>query len=83
MQAAFLPLMRDNAATSLRDETGCHLFDIATDPGRPDEVFLYELYTDAEAFRLHLLSAHFAAFDAAVSDMIAQKDVRTYAEVIR
>ena len=77
----FLPLMADNAAASLRDEPGCHQFDVATDPARPDEVFLYEIYTDRAAFDTHLASAHFKLFDATVVPMITAKEVRTYAEV--
>lgn len=79
--AAFLPLMLGNAKTSLADEPGCHQFDVATDPARPEEVFLYELYDDAAAFDAHLASAHFHAFDAATAEMIAQKSVRTYTQV--
>ena len=48
--AAFLPLMKSNADASLRDEPECLRFDIATDPDRPHEVFLYELYTDRAGF---------------------------------
>ncbi|MEO0484549.1 MAG: putative quinol monooxygenase [Pseudomonadota bacterium] len=79
--AAFEPLMRANAATSLADEPLCHRFDVCTDPARPGEVFLYELYADAAAFQVHLDSPHFQAFDAATRDMILDKDVRTYAQV--
>lgn len=79
--AEFLPLMQGNAQASLSGEDGCHQFDVATDQGRPDEVFLYELYTDRTAFDTHLASAHFNTFDAEVADMIANKIVRTYAEV--
>jgi quinol monooxygenase YgiN len=79
--ARFMPLLLENAATSKRDEPGCLQFDVATDPALPGEVFLYELYTDAAAFDTHLASAHFKAFDAAVTDMIAHKHVRTYGEV--
>ena len=81
--AAFLPLMLANSHTSLLDEDGCHQFDVATDPVRPNEVFLYEIYEDRAAFEVHLASAHFQAFDAQVADMIAHKDVRTYAEVVQ
>ena len=45
--ADFLPLMLENAAASLKGEPGCHQFDVCRDG---DEVFLYELYTDAAAF---------------------------------
>lgn len=80
--AAFLPAMTQNARTSLAEETGCHRFDICTDSTRPNEVFLYELYTDRAAFDAHLDSPHFKLFDRHVADMIASKDVRTYKEVM-
>lgn len=78
---AFLPAMIRNARTSLEEETGCHRFDVCTDPDRPNEVFLYELYTDRAAFDAHLASAHFKEFDAQVGAMVVRKDVRTYAQV--
>ena len=77
----FLPLMVENARASRAQELGCHRFDVCTDPAHPNEVFLYELYTDRAAFEVHLASAHFAQFDRVTSNMIAHKDVRTYAEV--
>ncbi|WP_299405816.1 putative quinol monooxygenase [uncultured Roseobacter sp.] len=81
--AAFMPLMTENASTSLREEPGCHQFDIATDPARPGEVFLYELYDNAAAFDAHLASAHFKSFDATVADMITEKSVKTYGKVLQ
>ena len=81
-RAQFLPLMRDNAATSLRAEDGCHRFDVCTDPDHPDRVFLYELYADAAAFQAHLATGHFKTFDAATSGMIADKQVACYSEVM-
>ncbi|EBA11126.1 putative quinol monooxygenase [Roseobacter sp. CCS2] len=79
---AFMPLMRKNAAMSLAQEAGCHQFDICTDPMHPDDVFLYELYTDRPAFDLHLASDHFKVFDAKTKPMITAKVVRTYQDVI-
>ena len=32
---AFLPLMRENASASSRDEPGCRLFDVCHDPDNP------------------------------------------------
>lgn len=78
--ARFAHLLEENAARSLA-EPGCHRFDICTDPARPDEVLLYELYEDEAAFRAHLGTTHFAAFDHATRDMIAEKRVTGYAEV--
>jgi len=78
----FMPLMKANARTSLSDEDGCQRFDICTDPARANEVFLYELYDDAAAFEAHLASAHFKAFDTAISGMVASKSVQTFSQVM-
>lgn len=79
--AQFLPLMEANAKRSLAEEPECHRFDVCTNPNRPGEVFLYELYTDEAAFEAHLESAHFQEFDAATADHVAAKDVRTFTRV--
>lgn len=81
MTPAFIPLMRTNAAASLRDEPGCHRFDVCTDPARHDTVFLYELYDDAAAFARHMETPHFLSFDRETRDMIRDKTVMTFAEV--
>ena len=81
--AAFLPLMLDNARASLATEPGCRQFDVATDPARPEEVFLYELYDDRAAFDAHLGTAHFKSFDAAIAPMVREKSVKTYARVVQ
>ncbi len=80
--ASFLALVTENASQSLLDEPGCHRFDVLTDPARPGEVFLYELYHDASAFDAHLTTAHFQAFDRAAASMIAEKTVTTYQTVV-
>jgi quinol monooxygenase YgiN len=79
---AFLPLMHANAQTSQLDEPGCQRFDVLTDPTRPGDVFLYELYDDAAAFQAHLASPHFKRFDQAVAAMIVTKDIKTYEVVM-
>ena len=78
----FLPLMTENARTSLAEETGCHQFDVCRTPGE-NLVFLYEIYSDKAAFDTHLASAHFKAFDRAVADMIVEKSVAVFEELIR
>ena len=77
----FMPLMQQNAQASVSLEPECKQFDVLTDPARPNEVLLYEIYTNAEAFQTHLKTPHFIAFDKQVSDMIDDKIVETYAEV--
>lgn len=76
--AAFMPLIVDNARASREQEPGCRQFDVCVDPAAPEVVFLYEAYDDRAAFDVHLATAHFKSFDAAVADMVAGKTVRTY-----
>jgi autoinducer 2-degrading protein len=74
--SAFLPLMRQNAAASLRDEPGCRQFDVCHDPTVATAILLYEAYDDDAAFAAHLASAHYLAFDVATKAMIRSKAVR-------
>ncbi len=78
---AFMPLMRENAAASVRDEPGCLQFDVCQ--GQGGHVFLYEIYTDRAAFDAHLQAPHFKAFDAAVVEMVTAKAVATFDQVDR
>lgn len=80
---SFLPLMRENARESRGHEPGCRQFDVCTDPARPDQVFLYEIYEDADAFQAHLKTTHYREFDAATSELIAEKTVFTFASVVQ
>ncbi|TFL17906.1 putative quinol monooxygenase [Jannaschia formosa] len=76
----FLPALMENARASL-GEPACLRFDVLTDPARPDEVFLYEIYDDAAGFDAHRRTQHYRTFDAAVGPMIAAKRVRTWEKV--
>jgi len=80
MMQAFMPLMVKNAQSSRDVEPGCQMFDVCRDE---DVVFLYEVYDSRAAFDAHLASAHFRDFDAAVVDLVADKQVRLFHEVIR
>jgi quinol monooxygenase YgiN len=77
---AFRAAMLANAKASREAEPGCRQFDVCVeaDTGR---VFLYELYDDRAAFEAHLAAAHFKAFDVAVREWVARKDVSVYTRV--
>ena len=79
--AEFMPLMLENARASVAEEPACHRFDVLTDPSRPDEVFLYELYEDEAGFGVHRTMPHYLRFDEAVAPMLRSKTVVTYAMV--
>lgn len=76
--SAFKEAVCKQAEDSLTSEPDCHVFDVAHDKDAPNTIILYELYTDAAAFDAHLKSAHFKAFDANVSDLVAAKRVRAF-----
>ncbi|MCL6416501.1 antibiotic biosynthesis monooxygenase [Aestuariirhabdus sp. Z084] len=81
-QMEFLPLMLANAEQSQTLESGCHQFDVCTDPQVSDEVFLYELYSDHEAFKAHLTSNHFKIFEKQSEPFIKEKAVRVYERLL-
>jgi (4S)-4-hydroxy-5-phosphonooxypentane-2,3-dione isomerase len=78
---AFLALVRRNAADSVRLEPGCQRFDVLVpaEDRASAEVFLYELYADAEAFAEHLRTDHFLLFDTQSRSLVTKKTVATYA----
>jgi quinol monooxygenase YgiN len=79
----FMPLMERQAENSLTLEEGCHRFDVWRDGARENAVYLYEIYTDRAAFEIHLASAHFKEFDAAVAPMLTSKTVTTWDRAVR
>ena len=76
--ADFRQAVRQQAKNSLSLETDCHQFDVCFDPEDDTKIFLYEIYSDPDAFRRHLKSNHFITFDAAVTDWVVRKSVRTW-----
>ena len=75
----FLPLITANARASVADESGCHGFEVWTDPARPDAVWLHEVYADEAAFDTHRTMPHFHRFEAEAAGLIAEKSVVTWA----
>lgn len=74
----FRSLVDANARTTLGSEPGCRRFDVLEPKGEEDRVVLYEIYRDRAAFEDHLKTPHFAAFDAAVAGLVADKSVSEY-----
>lgn len=70
--------MDANARASARDEPGCRRFDVLEPAGDADSIFLYEIYDDRAAFAEHVRSAHFAEFQVATADLVAEKVVVEY-----
>lgn len=71
----FMEAMRVNAASSVRDEPGCLVFDVMQDRSQPDLVWLYEVYEDEAAFEAHMRTAHFLASRPLLEPLIVRQDV--------
>lgn len=73
----FLPMMFDQARRSLEIEPDCHQFDICVSE-EENAVFLYEIYTDAQAFQTHRELDHTRTFEKVSPAYFDEKIVRTY-----
>ena len=71
----FLALVRKNAAQSLASEKGCKRFDVCVPPEGAGRVFLYEIYDDEAAFKVHIESAHFKTFAEAIAGMVVERRI--------
>ncbi|WP_119299663.1 putative quinol monooxygenase [Dongia deserti] len=71
----FRRLIDENARASCRDEPGCRRFDVLESPSDTDRIVLYEIYDDRAAFQAHVNTSHFARFNEASADLVADKKV--------
>ena len=79
-RAAFLRLVRENAAQSVNDEPGCLRFDVLV-PEDGGRILLYEIYASRASFDLHLASQHFRRFDRETKPMLLSKVVTFYSVI--
>ncbi len=74
-RSEFLEAMLPNAEASVRDEPGCHVFDVLEAQEEPDTFYLYELYTDKQALQAHKETSHYKASRAVVNDLVEAQSV--------
>jgi autoinducer 2-degrading protein len=81
----FVNAITVNAAASLRDEPGCLAFDVHQDAETPNRFYLYEIYTDEDAFRVgHRSAPHYARWQEAARVCVVDGSHRnTFARPIR
>ena len=75
---AFRSSMKSQAENSLSLESDCLRFDICYDPADDSECFLYEIYRNEDAFKVHLESDHFKQFDQTVAPWVESKTVKSW-----
>lgn len=71
----FLEAMLPNAAASVREEPGCHVFDLLEDQQDPNLFYLYEIYRDEAALAEHKQTPHYQASREVVNPLIEQQSV--------
>jgi quinol monooxygenase YgiN len=76
--ATFVQHARENGAASVRDEPGCRRFDVLLAETEVESITLYEIYQNRAAFAAHLLTPHFAAFDAATKALMRSRSIRRF-----
>ena len=75
-QDAFMPIIKENAEASVRDEPGCQQFNVLLpNEEKADTLYLYEAYDDEAAFAAHQATAHYKKFKEIGSDMVADMNV--------
>ena len=76
----FAAAMNQQARNSLDLEADCHVFDVCVDTDNECSFFLYEKYSDAAAFDVHLESKNLLEFNELVTPWVETKTVRTWTE---
>jgi autoinducer 2-degrading protein len=69
----FLAGIKENAASSVRDEPGCLRFDVLEDEADPNHFLLYEIYRDDAAFQAHREAPHFARWRQVAEGMFTEQ----------
>jgi quinol monooxygenase YgiN len=75
---SFRELIDRNARDSCKYEPGCRRFDVLEQGGEPDRIVLYEIYDNEAAFKEHIKTEHFAAFDRDSAPLVADKKVTVF-----
>lgn len=71
---AYLAALKENGAAAVKEEPGCHEFNITVSQKDPNHVFIFEVYENTAAFEAHRATAHFKKYAATTKDMVAKRD---------
>lgn len=77
----YLAALKENAAAAVKQEPGCHVFNITVSQKDPNHVFIFEVYDSAAALEAHRASDHFKKYAAITKDMIAKREARALSTV--
>jgi quinol monooxygenase YgiN len=77
----YLAALRENGAASVKEEPGCHAFNITVSQKDPNHVFIFEVYDSAAALEAHRATDHFKKYAATTKDMVAKREARALSTV--
>ena len=77
----YLAALKENAAAAVKQEPGCHTFDITVSQADPNHVFIFEVYDNAAALQAHRTTDHFKKGVATTKDMVAKREARALTTV--
>jgi quinol monooxygenase YgiN len=70
---SFKAAAKEDGETAVRVEPGCLAFNVVYEKDNPGHIRFFEVYTDADAFKAHLETAHFKKYAAATKDMVKSR----------
>lgn len=68
----FLEVIEHDATASVRDEPGCLRFEVLQDESDPDTYYFFEVYADEAAVAYHRETPHFAVWNEASKELLAE-----------
>ena len=69
----FKAAAKENGETAIRVEPGCLAFNLVSEKENPSRVRFFEIYTNADAFKAHLETAHFKKYAETTKDMVKSR----------
>ena len=77
----YLAALEENGAASVKQEPGCHTFNITVSQKDPNHVFIFEVYDNAAALEAHRATDHFKKYAATTKDLAAKRDIKPLSSV--
>lgn len=78
MGKAVRDLLKTQAANSVKNEDGCHHFDVCGDPEDEHRYMVYELYDGEAAIEAHRATDYYATFRENLDPIIVSRDIRVW-----
>jgi autoinducer 2-degrading protein len=73
---AFLEALLANAEGARNDEPGCQRFDVVQAADNENEIHIYEIYDDEDAFKAHQQSPHFQTAIGKIRALDAETEMK-------